>query len=146
MSKRNQSTGSEEVDIDMTPMIDVTFLLLIFFVIISTLTRMETAAEVELPVADQSQTEDAPDPDQLVINIEKDGDIYILGQKRTQAELSSLLAKEARKSLAKDGFSDQAIIIRGDEELEYSKIQWLMKEYLANRIWKLRLAALTEAK
>ena len=54
---------------------DIAFNLLIFFVIISTLVRMETAAEVELPQADQAQVEEAPDPEQLVINVEKDGDI-----------------------------------------------------------------------
>ncbi len=146
MSELTQSTGLEEVEIDMTPMIDVTFLLLIFFVIISTLTRMETAANVELPVADQAQPEEAPDPGQLVINVEKNGDIYILGQKRSEAEIRAILAREAKRSMGKDGFSNQSIVIRGDEELKYSKVQWLMKECLSHRIWKLRLAAHQEAK
>ena len=138
----SKSTGQEEIEIDMTPMIDVTFLLLIFFVIISTLTRMETEAEVELPLAGQAEVEEAPDMDQLVINIEKDGDIYIIGQKRSEAQVSQILSNEARKSLdPSDGFSTRSVVIRGHEQLKYSKIQWLMKECLNSRIWKLHMAA-----
>lgn len=138
----SQDVGVEEVNVDMTPMIDVTFLLLIFFVIVSTLTRMETEAEVELPLADQAQVDEAPDRDQLVINIEKDGDIYIIGQKWTDEQVGGILAKEAQKSLASDGFSRQSVVIRGHEKVPYKRIQWLMKECLSNRIWKLRLAAI----
>jgi len=146
MSKASRD-HSDEVDVDMTPMIDVTFLLLIFFVIISTLVRMETAAEVELPQADQAQVEEAPDPEQLVINVEKDGDIFILGQPRTDEEIASMLTREAKKSLdPDDGFSNQTVIIRGHHELKYSKVQWLMKQCLANRIWRLHLSAKSASK
>jgi len=139
--KMSKDVGLEETEVDMTPMIDVTFLLLIFFVIVSTLTRMETEAEVELPLADQAQTEEAPEVDQLIVNVEKDGDIYIIGQKCTDDQVSAILATEAKKSKAPDGFSERSIVVRGHEKVKYSRIQWIMKQCLENGIWKLRLAA-----
>ena len=139
-------SGFEEVEVDMTPMIDVTFLLLIFFVIVSTLTRMETAAEVELPLADQAAVEDELDPEQLVINVEKSGDIYVIGQKFSTDELGGILAEEAKKSLAPDGFSNRTIVIRGDDEVPYSHIQWIIKECLSHGIWRLHLAATQKSK
>ena len=140
--KMSKDVGLEETEVDMTPMIDVTFLLLIFFVIVSTLTRMETEAEVELPAADQAQVDDTIDVTQLVINVEEDGDIFIIGQQCTEDQVSAILANEAKKSKGPDGFSERSIVVRGHEKVEYSRIQWLMKQCLENGIWKLRLAAL----
>ena len=138
---KSKDVGFEEVNVDMTPMIDVTFLLLIFFVIISTLARMETAADVELPMADQAQTEEAPDREQLVINVEADGDIFIIGEKRDEEQVASLLRQEALKSMGPDKFSTRSIVIRGHQKVPYEKIQTLMSQCLTNGIWKLHLAA-----
>ena len=137
--------GTEEVEVDMTPMIDVTFLLLIFFVIISTLTRLETEAEVVLPIAEQAQVEDAPDVNQLVINVESDEDIFILGAQCNEQQIAALLKREADKSREKGTpWSNQSIVIRGHGRTPYSRIQWLMKQCLSQGIWKLHLAALQE--
>ena len=140
--RRKRDSRVEEVDIDMTPMIDVTFLLLIFFVTVSTFNQMETQAKVELPLADQAQVEHNPDPEQLTVNIEQDGGIFILGRKRTEEDIRRILAREAAKSMDEEGkFSNRSIVVRGHQELKYGKIQWLMKECQTHGIWKLHMVA-----
>ena len=44
-------------EIDMTPMIDIVFLLIIFFMVVTELTNLETP-ELTLPVADQAKVEE----------------------------------------------------------------------------------------
>ncbi|MDP6849407.1 MAG: biopolymer transporter ExbD [Planctomycetota bacterium] len=48
-----------EVDIDMTPMIDVTFLMIIFFIIVNDLTQQELE-DLKLPIAIQAGHDDPP--------------------------------------------------------------------------------------
>ncbi len=62
---------------DMTPMIDVVFLLIIFFMIITDLTQQDLE-DLELPIA-LSATEDKPDPDEKrpIFNIKHTGEIIV---------------------------------------------------------------------
>ncbi|MEO0662385.1 MAG: biopolymer transporter ExbD, partial [Planctomycetota bacterium] len=51
-----------DMDMDMTPMIDVVFLLIIFFMVITDLTQRDLE-DLHLPLAEQA-TPDKPDPDE----------------------------------------------------------------------------------
>lgn len=62
--------------IDMTPMIDCTFLLLVFFMVGSTLHRQEADISFALPgVAEQSESVEIPD--EQVIEIRSDGAVVL---------------------------------------------------------------------
>lgn len=62
--------------IDMTPMIDCTFLLLVFFMVGSTLHRQEADISFALPgVAEQSESVEIPD--EQVIEIQSDGAVVL---------------------------------------------------------------------
>ncbi|HMP72186.1 MAG TPA: biopolymer transporter ExbD [Kiritimatiellia bacterium] len=62
--------------VDMTPMIDCVFLLLIFFMVTSTLHRQETDISFSLPgVADQSEPVEIPD--EQIIEIFEDGRVML---------------------------------------------------------------------
>lgn len=139
--KLSKGTPPTELGFDMTPMIDVTFLLIIFFVMVSELTRMEITADVLLPLADQANVEDAPDRTRLVINIEKDGGLFLLGQKRSTDDLRGILAAEAKMALGPDGFSERSVVIRGHKDLKYERVQEIMLECRKQRIWRLSFAA-----
>ncbi len=61
-----QETG---VEMDMTPMIDIVFLLIIFFMVVTELTNLETP-ELTLPVADQAKVEEPqPGSRTIVLNV-----------------------------------------------------------------------------
>ena len=55
MSKRG--TPDTEVEVDMTPMIDLTFLLIIFFIIVNDLTQQELE-DLKLPIAQEAGHDD----------------------------------------------------------------------------------------
>ncbi len=71
-------------------MIDMTFLLLVFFMITSTLTEQQVKKDIRLPTAAASIT-----PDDLsnrdIINIDGDGDYFIADRKVTKDEMKAYL-------------------------------------------------------
>lgn len=64
--------ADDELKVDMSPMIDMVFLLLIFFIVASTVIVVKQDPEVEPPVA-KSSTKAEDGKGRIVINIRKDG-------------------------------------------------------------------------
>ncbi len=128
----------EEVTMDMTPMIDVVFLLIIFFMVVNEITKMQIHAGIILPLASEARIDDRPPPGRLVLNVDKDGDVYSANKKWDDAALVRLLQIEA--SVSKDpvdGFSNRAILLRADARVKYSKIAQIMYKCQMQKIWKL---------
>ncbi|MCB1847627.1 MAG: biopolymer transporter ExbD [Halieaceae bacterium] len=67
----------EEVGINLTPLIDVVFLLLIFFMVSTTFTR-ETQLNIDLPEAEGKLAD--PSPNQIEILIDEQGGYRVNGQ------------------------------------------------------------------
>ncbi len=78
-----------EVTVDITPMIDVVFLLIIFFMTTAQFARM-TRADVELPVEKGEQRE-LPEEAGIVINITRDGELIVSDRTVDLAELQSIV-------------------------------------------------------
>jgi biopolymer transport protein ExbD len=76
--------------INMTPMIDVTFLLLIFFMTVTQVSEVNKE-RVELPK--QKGAEDQT-PVELIINVTQEGDVYVSGERISLARLASLLGEQ----------------------------------------------------
>lgn len=74
----------------MTPMIDIVFLLIIFFMTVSQITRIRDLP-VQLPSvsggADQSKIT------HVTINVTQDGEIHVSGKDRTESEVVTLLSE-----------------------------------------------------
>lgn len=68
-----------DVSINMTPMIDVVFLLIIFFLVSSHLAKQEANVKLELPTA-KTGLENNADRPQLTLNILDDGSWMVGGQ------------------------------------------------------------------
>ncbi len=74
--KVKRRTLDEKLEIPMTPMIDAVFLLLIFFMVTSTLHRQEADISFSLPgVAEQSEPVEMPD--EQIIDIYADGRVVL---------------------------------------------------------------------
>ncbi len=67
------SVKRRKVDVDMAPLIDMVFILLIFFVVTSTFTR-ETGVEVTKP---QAQSASTLEKENILIAITREGTIHI---------------------------------------------------------------------
>ncbi|MGE9294546.1 MAG: ExbD/TolR family protein [Puniceicoccales bacterium] len=105
-----------EADFQMAPMIDMVFLLLVFFLFAGTLARADKPREVDLPESAQSEVPDST-AHRAIVSVEADGTVYLGAEKVTLAQLSSRLmrALSAQPQLAVD--------VRADRTTPYGKIR-----------------------
>ena len=84
---------SEDVTINLTPMIDVVFLLVIFFMVGSKFSEAESRIKVNVPSVGQMQSI-ARVPDERVVAIGIDGTLTLDETPMTLAELTETLRRE----------------------------------------------------
>lgn len=101
--------------LNLTPMIDILFLLIIFFMVGSKFTEMEKAVDLDVPqVTDMGALTAAPE--KKVINIFRDGRV-MLGTR--EVDLGDLQA-ELAASLAE--YQDLGVLVRGDSDVPFQQV------------------------
>ena len=85
--KRKRPTSKK---MDMTPMIDITFLLIIFFV---TVTRISEVNKEQIPLP-QVKGEEDKQPPTIIINVNEAGDMIVSGRKLTIGQLKAIVSQE----------------------------------------------------
>ncbi|WP_251359873.1 biopolymer transporter ExbD [Kangiella sp. TOML190] len=105
----------EELQINLTPLIDVVFLLLIFFMV-STSFKKETKISLDLPQASGEVLE--AKPESLEINVTQQGDVFVNGQTVINRQLVSI--KEAIASVSSD--PNIQVIISADAQAPYQAV------------------------
>ncbi len=98
----------EEAPINLMPLIDMVFLLLIFFLVATTIAQEEREINIQLPATADVQPISAP-PKQVIINIDADGTPKVGGRAYTPDTLLTLLSEVARDQ------PDREVLIRADE-------------------------------
>jgi biopolymer transport protein ExbD len=123
----------------MTPMIDVVFLLITFFLVVTEITRQDEFEDLRLPDVRAAKLDENPDPERLVINILDDGRTVIGGRERTDKEIFDALAVEARLSRDSVGISDRFVLVKADERTPFRFIRKIMAMCVDSkvRIWRL---------
>lgn len=109
----------DELEINMTPMIDVVFMLLIFFMVATTFLDPEKEMDVRLPEA-ESGSESEVDPDKIVINVDESGRIVMGGEELQEADLEARLERAAARN------PDIPVEIRGDGQGSYQNVMNVM--------------------
>jgi biopolymer transport protein ExbD len=112
--QRSQLTAIS--DINMTPLIDLTFLLLIIFMI--TVPLLEYGVNVNPP---SMNAEPLPDENSKVINLDADGNIVF----NKQSYQKDVLTEELKKLLEKN--PKTIIMIRADGSRPYKEVMQVMK-------------------
>lgn len=145
LSEQAKKTGGNHVaKVDITSLIDIVFLLLIFLMVVAITAFNETNAELNLPVASQANPEKHEERDRLIINVDRDGDIYVMNTRMSAGALGKLLKQVARRTIGEDGYSERPIYIRADENRPFGEIHDVMNMCREARIWKLSLRAAEE--
>jgi len=103
------------VALELTPMIDMIFLLLIFFLVATTLRQEERELEIVLPAAESA----APMSlalRELVINVDAEGRVVVGGRGVDAEELQALVADAVKAN------PEQKVTVRGDRRTAYDHI------------------------
>ncbi len=161
--KLNKHDPETEMDMDMTPMIDVVFLLIIFFMIITDMTQQDLE-DLKLPVA-KTAVADKPNPDEFrpVVNIIASGEIWVMGDQiydpenddeygKLKAYLkmqSTLMEEEPLDEAQPSGPQVKAdpLLVRADQSTPFKHVQKVMElcGLEGIQIWKVQLAAAESA-
>lgn len=138
----------ENLGVNMTPMIDIVFNLVTFFMLTLDMSQKELAV-LDLPRANNGFEDKDPktqpgkpeDKTRFVINLEPKGSIYFKGErwslsdedpkKQDQAleNLRQALRTLTRPAKLRDerGFSKVMVLIRGDRQAKWKYVQWIMQ-------------------
>tara|TARA_B100000676_G_scaffold264191_1_gene276395 strand:+ start:284 stop:706 length:423 start_codon:yes stop_codon:yes gene_type:complete len=125
--------GSERTGIQLAPMIDVVFLLLIFFIVLWNYARFETEIDISVPAASAGENPERT-IGEIVVNVKKEGGIIIEGIERTELETLKMF-----KSIVA-AYPDQALILRGDKEASFDHIVKVLNLCKEANIWNISFA------
>lgn len=103
------------VTIELTPIIDMVFLLLVFFLVATTFHQTEREMQIALPEAEAAGPISVS-LRELIINVDAEGTIIVAGQQLGEEDLRSIIVE------AVDSNPDQKVTIRGDRSTQYASI------------------------
>lgn len=106
---------------NITPLIDIVFLLIVFFLAATHLTQNEKLEAVELPLADQNKTEPIESPRRIIITITPDERLHVRSKEISYEELEAQLL-----SIDKPKQKETEIRIRGDRRIPYRVIERIL--------------------
>ncbi len=111
-----RQSRSDEPEVNLTPLIDVVFILLIFFMV-STTFQKESQIKVELPQATGQPTEEHKELLEIVIDAEGR---YFIDQRQVVNTQLDTLKRAIRKYLGKQ--TDVPVVIRADKRTPYESV------------------------
>jgi biopolymer transport protein ExbD len=118
--RRSRWQESEEFDVPQTPLIDIIFILIIFFLVTTTFLSEERDLEIELPEGSEG-SEIVQEQRRFVINVREGGVLVVKNEIVSMEELESRL-KEFSESDAPAG----DVEIRGDANAKHGRIMAVM--------------------
>lgn len=108
----------ENVEIGLAPLIDVVFILLLFFVVTTTFTR-ETQLKIDLPEADSATPVQETQLKQLEVMIAADGSYSLNGQSLVKSDLATLSSALQKESA---GDSSLPLVISADARTPHQAV------------------------
>jgi biopolymer transport protein ExbD len=131
LSKHRRRTLAE---MNMTPMIDIVFLLIIFFMTVSQISEINKEL-MELPKLQGSEDQQRSS---LTINITRAGELIVSGNKTTKIQLMGIVTQELAK--VNDDPSRLSVVVRADERGDCRVVNEVMNALGKLQLVKVRLA------
>jgi biopolymer transport protein ExbD len=126
---------SRAIQINMTPLIDVVFLLIIFFLVSSHLARQETQLALDLPAATSGEHEPHVARPRVTINVLADGKVLLGSSVAAPEELASRLRYEREHTS-----EALEVRIRGDRTVPYGHIKPILLACAEAGVWNVTFA------
>ncbi len=123
----------------MTPMIDIVFQMIIFFVCTVQLEKTAVLETIELAMSPHGPIEERSDPRTVRIDVDGDGVIYINRTPLSFGQFRGVM----QKTVAASGRS-VPVVIRGDGNTRHDHIRRVMDACKAVGLWKVKFAAIKD--
>lgn len=129
---RFQTRSRDDVQLDMTPLVDVVFLLLIFFML-STSLSVNPGIKIDLPKSSAEQVKKKKTT--LRVAIEAGGRIYLEGKKLSLSQL-----REKFQAVGKEQGDEALVIIEADKKVYHGLVVKVMDAAKSSGLNKLAIA------
>ncbi len=114
---------------DLTPMIDMTFQLIAFFMVIINFAQTEQNDKVKLPDSSLVKAPDKPFEHQVIVHLAQDGRAIVSGQMMFIDGMGIILGREARAlEITQNRVSDATIVVRAHKWARAGDVQRLIKK------------------
>lgn len=127
-TREPQNTGMQ-----IAPMIDIVFLLLIFFIVTWQFSREEMDLRIAVPTS-----EEGADPQrvlgEIILNVRADGTVTVWGESKNKAQLKQTLAAIALQH------KNQPVRVRGDATTPFQRIVEVIDTCQQAGIWNISFA------
>jgi biopolymer transport protein ExbD len=141
--KRKQFETSAEAD--MTPMIDMTFQLIAFFMVLINFAEDNQDQRIKLPASELAKPPDSPMESPLTLQLTKEGVVLYDGEEVPIAGMKKMLLREAQViKRSNKSIANAHVIIRADSDTPTGKVQELIKVCQENKFEKFSLRAKQE--
>lgn len=110
-----KTSHDDQIQLNLTPMIDVVFLLIIFFMVATKFTELERNIELELPQVASAGNAATPDKP-VAVTVFSDGHIELDGEPVDREALVSLLAT------ARQASPDLEVVLEGDANCPFQHV------------------------
>jgi len=126
----------EQVGFQIIPMIDILFLLLIFFVTSQIYSQWESEVDITLPTAKTADMSRRL-PGEIIVNVLRDGQVVVNGKTLDDAGLLELLKRVVEL------FPGQPVLIRADRATAYEHVIKVLDMCRLSDIWNISFATIT---
>jgi len=123
----------ERIIFQIAPMVDILLFLLVFFMLTWNFSRNEAELDVKVPAAQEGKETRRP-AGEVILNVKKDGGIVMNRRPMSSDELLETLTRIAKL------YPDQAVILRGDENVDYRFVVDVLDICRAANIWNVAFA------
>lgn len=127
---------------NITPLIDVVFLLIIFFLVASHFVRSEQAEPVELPLAASGQVDAENSPYRMTVTIDRKGAFFISGEPQAEAAVFERVARLQQNAVADD--VEPEVRIRPDRLGKHGPFRRLYEHCAEHNIRRIQFAVSSE--
>jgi biopolymer transport protein ExbD len=124
----------EPTPVQLAPLVDVLFLLVIFFAVTLHYGNNEQEIDISVPAAEKGKEPNARSQAEITINVRNNGDI-VVNSIVTSPE--ALLTKLNNITMV---FKDQAVVLRGDKATDYHHIIRVLDICQKAGIWNIAFA------
>jgi biopolymer transport protein ExbD len=129
----------EDINVNLTSMIDVVMLLIVFFMVGTKFSEEERQTGIQVPSVSDSIAMSGQ-PDEIIVNVDVDGNVTVHNNAQSLESLTALLGS------AHENFPGQAVVIRADGRGVYQTVMDVMSACKASGIKNISLAYYPSAK
>ena len=123
--------------INITPLIDVILLLIIFFMTVSHIVQTEIDP-LDLPETSEADEIEKEQQKRVIINIHEDGRIFVFGQDSSIAQVHQLLLEEKQQK----SVEEIRVLIRADRMAQWDTIKEVLALCRRENLHRIRVAVI----